>query len=151
MYSAVFSGSTCGRERAPHPSRYAEIDRDLVSFLALKFFQYAAVMGTNPQLLHPYAYADNDPVNKSDPTGLRASPQTPGCDRVPDLTPCVTQCCNDHDRCFQNAPFSWCDESSWRDFFQRPARSRIDCLDCNITVAKCLIRSLTLGGRKDCR
>lgn len=120
--------------------------------LSPMFWQYATAMGVNPQLLHLYTYADNNPVNKADPTGLRAGPQTPGCDfPVPDLNPCMTQCCNEHDRCYQNAPFSRCDESTWWDFVRRPTRARVDCMDCNTAVVRCIARSFSPGGRKPCQ
>ena len=115
------------------------------------FWKYAPAIGVNPKLLHLYGYADNDPVNRADPTGLRAGPQVPGCDLIPDLNPCMTECCNEHDRCYQNAPFSWCDMSSWKDLFRRPTRARADCMDCNLAAVRCIMGSLSPGGRKPCQ
>jgi hypothetical protein len=63
----------------------------------------------------------------------------------------MTRCCDEHDRCYEDAPFSWCDHRTWWDFVRRPTTARVDCMDCNIRVLGCIARSLSLGGRKSCK
>ncbi len=158
MYSPLHRASKCLGSYSPRVSRYTEIDRNLVPLLMLRFYDVTSALVLNSQKLHLYSYADNDPTNKVDPEGLRAAPQSPGCDVVGDLpgkagnffnSPCAKQCCNVHDDCFTNA-YSWCDMSTWLEFYFNIPFKRYDCMWCNIDVVRCL-GQVAISGRKDCQ
>ncbi len=157
MYSPLFNTSNCLANYSPSISRIIELDRGLAILLRFRFFRAASGLTPNPQQLHLYAYANNDPVDKADPTGLRADPQTPGCDVVGGLpgfgSPCAVKCCNAHDRCFEQARFSFCDQTTWLEMIfpygKYGGKSRLECYDCNRTVARCIVKCGVSGSRKD--
>jgi len=104
-----------------------------------------SILRINPQQIDLYAYVENSPIMKTDPTGLIAAPQVPGCDGIPDFNRCMKKCCNAHDRCYEKAP-SWCDNSSWIE----TVPYRPDCAECNLKVMKCVAKSFIPWRRKSC-
>ena len=147
-YSPTFLGSQCKAADTPNPSQYSDLNRGFAPILGLGF-AYASrldsTLNVNPQRMHLYTYTENDPIDKTDPTGLVAAPQIPGCDRIGNWNPCMTKCCDEHDKCYERAE-SWCDESSWREGrVYRP-----ECRDCNLAALRCIARSFIPGRRKDC-
>jgi len=64
------------------------------------------------------------------------SPQTPGCDRFPDLNGCVKKCCEKHDRCY--AKYG-CNASSWRGNL---GGYNYNCQKCNDAVSECILKDL---------
>jgi RHS repeat-associated protein len=152
-FSQPSSGAGCRSGGEPSPLRYIEIDRGLAPLLVLRFYSASQGVGVNPQSMHLYAYANGNPVNRRDPTGLRAAPQTPGCDAVgwwlEPLNRCARSCCNEHDRCYERAS-SWCDQSSWLDPFRVRDMYKPDCVECNRAVVRCILKGNITGGRKGC-
>jgi hypothetical protein len=133
----------------PSVSNYMERDPNVPRF---GMRGACSSMYLDARLLHLYGYADGNPINLIDPEGLWAGPQSPGCDYIPGETPCMTACCNEHDRCYQRAYLNFCDMTSWPEYFSAFSnRTRVECWQCNTGVAKCIICCLTgIGGRKDC-
>jgi len=156
--SPLLMASKCLSTYAPSVSRLVEIDPGLGMLLRLRLYGFASALAVNPQHLHLHAYANDTPLNRTDPEGLRADPQTPGCDVVGGLpafgTPCAVKCCNEHDRCFERAYLSLCDQTTWLEMLfpygRYAGKSRLECYDCNRTVVGCIAKALIVGGRKDC-
>lgn len=153
LYSPMYNAMKCRGNFAPDVSQLIEIDRNLAPLMRFGFYDSITAYGSNPQHLQMYVYTNNNPLNNVDSTGLRAGPQSPGCDiygNVPGFpqSSCAKKCCNDHDDCYINAN-SWCDATTWIDptaSFRRP-----DCLRCNRTVVECLARNRPTNGRKPCK
>jgi RHS repeat-associated protein len=145
LYSPLYNAKKCLGNYNPSVSRYIERDRGLSLLLSLRFGLYSIVLGfkPNPQQLHLYTYANDNPVNMVDPMGLLCGPQSPGCDRVWDFNPCATKCCNEHDDCYCRS-MGWCDESSWYSIPGGPDYNW-DCDVCNTVVANCLWDAATSG------
>jgi len=152
-FSSWFNGTACRSNSGPSPLRYLEMDRGLEALFGLRSYSAAQGVGVNPHLMHLYAYATSNPINRRDPMGLRAAPQAPGCDVVgwwlETINPCARSCCNEHDRCYEHAS-SWCDQSSWLTSFGGPDMYRPDCVECNRTVVSCILKGNITGGRKEC-
>ena len=149
----VPSDTACRSTAAPSPLRYVEIDGGLEPLIAHRFYAAAHGAIVKPQLMHMYEYANSDPVNRRDPLGLRAAPQTPGCDvggaLLETVNICARSCCNEHDRCYERAS-SWCDQSSWLVRFGRPDAYRPDCIRCNHAAVSCILKTMIIAGRKGC-
>jgi RHS repeat-associated protein len=148
IHTPLFEGLKCAPGNAPHPAWYVDIDRGTASLLAAGRWSAARSTRIDSQRINSYAYTANDPMGKTDPSGLCASPQNPGCDWIPDLSPCQIACCNEHDRCYER---NCCDSTSWGAMFaphyqqHRPA-----CHECNAAVVRCIVKGNTTGGRKGC-
>ncbi len=150
MYSPLFKGSGCG-DYAPHVSRYIEMDRDLgpammLASLGVGSLSAVTALAVNPQLLHLYAYANNNPINRIDPLGLWSFPRKPGCDFFPDFNGCAVACCEIHDSCYESSK-DFCMFTS----FLWPRGS--DCQRCNRIAVRCLWHAATssAGRGKGCR
>lgn len=151
MYSPSRSAKGCQTNFAPRTSRYVEIDSELSRLIAIRFYSAAGAIAVNVQEIPLYTYVNDTPVNRIDPSGLRAQPQTPGCDVVGGRggffdSPCAVKCCNAHDRCYEEAD-DFCDQSSWTRWI--PPNQ---CTTCNLGVLRCLADAYMgyLGGRKGC-
>jgi RHS repeat-associated protein len=152
LYSPLRQARVCQSDYSPNIGRYAEMDRNLAPLMTLRLFGALSGIGLNPQQNHLYTYANDNPVNKVDRTGLYVGvPQIPGCDRpVPDFNKCQTKCCNEHDNCYKRA-LVYCDETSWKEqFLPFQHRTRVECEECNSTALKCYIKAFGQWGRKDC-
>jgi RHS repeat-associated protein len=152
MYSPLYNAKTCRGSFTPRVSRYVEADPGLSMLMAFRFYNVAGAFAVNVQKLHLYAYADDNPVNRTDPLGLIAAPQVLGCDVVGGHggffdSPCAKKCCNAHDRCYSEAT-DFCDASTW--IAKYPPRPQCDA--CNAAVLGCLADAFKgyLSGRKGC-
>lgn len=150
-------GLKCQDNYSPNISWYLELDDPGSAWLMMfRFYGSTTSLSVNPEQLHLYTYVYNSPVNKIDPTGLYAAPQTAGCDPGNwGFNRCATKCCNEHDDCYARAYFSWCDQSTWIEQFfpygKYGNRTRVECQECNSTVMKCIARATWHWGsrRKD--
>src|SRR5690606_30790478 len=71
-------------------------------------------------------------------------PQIPGCHYFPGLNGCITQCCEEHDRCYEK---HGCNASSW--YGNRFGYDGA-CQECNAAARRCVLRNLAnFGG--ECR
>ncbi len=155
-YSPLLQTKKCQSAYNPSVSRYVDIDGNLGSLMAFGFYQEAVpALGPNPQQLHLYTYANDNPVNRVDPMGLWAVfKQKEGCDVVGGRggffdSPCAKECCNEHDRCYEEA-IGFCTALSWID---SPNIWDISCKVCNAVVVKCLFNAYVNSGgsgRKNC-
>ncbi len=85
-------------------------------------------------------------IDVADPLGLWSAPSKQGCDFIPDYNPCMAKCCDEHDRCFEQAK-GYCTMMSV--FY----KTDTDCDTCNRNVFKCAWKAIGLGpggGRKGC-
>ena len=119
--------------------------------MAFRFYSVAGAFAINVQKLHLYAYTEDNPVNRTDPSGLYGGPQKLGCDVVGGYggffdSPCAKKCCNAHDRCYLEAE-DFCDAASW---VKRSPPNQ--CTTCNDAVLGCLADAFKgyLSGRKGC-
>ncbi|MDI6810020.1 MAG: RHS repeat-associated core domain-containing protein, partial [Candidatus Eisenbacteria bacterium] len=82
----------------------------------------------NPAIKPLYLFVHNSPASRIDYLGL----DSPGCDWVPGglETPCVLQCCAQHDKCFKD---HGCTASSW----VNPCASK-KCKQCNSDAKSCV-------------
>ena len=65
MHSPMSPDTKCGRAVAKGPTRYLQIDQNLVPLFATGFTSLAAsAVGVSPQSMNLHTYADNDPINK---------------------------------------------------------------------------------------
>ncbi len=69
--------------------------------------------------------------------------QIPGCDKFPDINSCVSQCCEEHDRCYERYG---CNASSWKGNLLGESMA---CQQCNAAAKSCVIQNLNNIG-KDC-
>ena len=53
-----------------------------------------------------YGFVGNDSINRLDILGL----DSPGCDGIPDLSPCMKEVCAQHDKCYRD---NECTSKSW--------------------------------------
>lgn len=147
LYSPMYNTMKCRGSFAPTVSRYIEHDQSL---LLISGRTAVFSLGVHPQKIHYFTYADDNPINKIDPTGLAA--QVAGCDFFPDFmeTPCVKKCCDAHDDCYQRTPCTW---GTWRNVIPNPGLTNRRCDECNSTVAKCIWNALmsdSMSGRSKC-
>jgi RHS repeat-associated protein len=75
-----------------------------------------------------YGMAGNDLINRWDDLGL----DSPGCDGIPDLTPCMLEVCAEHDKCYRD---NKCTSRSW-------FRVGGACSRCNFKAVLGMIRCL---------
>ena len=112
------TGLGCQGNYAPNLSWYLDVDPGIALLMMFRFNGFANSLAVNPQQLHLYTYVYDNPVNKNDPMGLLAAPQTAGCDPGDwGFNRCATKCCNEHDDCYKRAYLSWCDQSTWLEQF----------------------------------
>jgi RHS repeat-associated protein len=150
------TGSSCQGNSAPNLSWYLDVDPGIALLMMFRFNGFANSLAVNPQQLHLYTYVYDNPINKNDPMGLLAAPQTAGCDPGDwGFNRCATKCCNEHDDCYKRAYLSWCDQSTWLEQFfpygKYGNRTRVECQECNSAVVRCLARATWHWGsrRKD--
>ncbi len=151
--SPLINASKCMGNYSPSVSRLIKMDGHLSQLFGFGFYTMTALSALAPdsQKLHLYTYAENSPVNNIDPEGLRALPQTPGCDVVGAIpgffqSNCAKKCCNEHDDCYLKAK-AWCDANSWLP----GTYYSVQCTRCNLRVVVCLSAALVIGKRKDCQ
>lgn len=152
IYSPVFSSKRCRASFNPTLSRYIESDLELSRLMALRFYGVAGALALHVQKLHLYTYAEDNPINRTDPSGLIAAPQSRGCDVVGGHggffdSPCAKKCCDAHDQCYTDAT-DFCDASTWIATY--PPRPQCDA--CNRAVLGCLAEAFKgyISGRKGC-
>ncbi|HUK57108.1 MAG TPA: RHS repeat-associated core domain-containing protein, partial [Nitrospiria bacterium] len=118
-----------------------------------------------PEMLHPYAYVGDNPIDRIDPTGLlmvathSSGNFAPGFGRQDqecswpagkfNRNPCTKQCCVTHDHCYE---LHQCNFSSWitnaTTYLMGPFGP---CTICNSNVFACLIHNVGKGDCKSCK
>jgi RHS repeat-associated protein len=157
--SPLFNPGACRSDYSPSVARYIDIDRGLsllmmLSFLGAPSANLPTAFVPNPQHLHLYTYANDNPINRTDPLGLISGPQSLGCDYISRAggvfaSPCGTKCCNKHDDCYKRAP-QRCSMWSWPDMLTGVNPFNLSCQLCNMDVVICLAKASLTGGRKPC-
>jgi RHS repeat-associated protein len=108
-------------------------------------FGFEAMWGGDPF----YELPDSPPYTLPapiDPNGNYRpgfDPQIPGCDKFPDINSCVSNCCEEHDRCYERYG---CNASSWQGNL---LGENMACQQCNAAAKSCVIQNLNNMG-KDC-
>jgi RHS repeat-associated protein len=144
--------SKCHGDYAPNVSWYLDVDSGMALLMMFRFYGVANSFAVAPQQIPLYTYVADNPVNRFDPMGLYAAPQTPGCDPGNwGFNRCATKCCNEHDECYKRAYFSYCSQATHIEPFLHNGGTRIECWECNNAVYRCLARATWHWGsrRKD--
>jgi len=144
--------SSCQVDFTPDVSWYVDLDPGSALLLMYRLHPGSQLLYVNPQSIPLYTYVYNNPVNKMDPTGLYADPQTRGCDNFPDFNPCATKCCDAHDACYLKGYFSRCTQTTWLEQFfpygRYASRTRLECEECNSAAIQCMARATWHWRRK---